>query len=232
MVENLFTGKSPSAVFKKIGEQLKLFGRKLDRLSVYGHLMGSLVNDNAAVLKPLVVLPAAASLEKGFHSGHQNLRTEGLPHIIIHAKIKAKKLILLLRFRCQHDNRYLGGFPDLPCHAIAVESRHHNVQDNQSDIRLLLKNIHCLQTVSRLQHLISCTNQKVMHQLAHSRFIIHNKNLLHRQHLPGCRPSLPASLPPCKEISSNYTSFRITVRTFALRPSSLQYAPSQSCGSS
>ena len=156
-----------------------------DRLPVYCHQMGGLVNDNAAVLKPLVVLPAAASLEKGFHSGHQNLRTEGLPHIIIHAKIKSKKLILLLRFRCQHDNRNLGGFPDLPRHAIAVESRHHNVQDNQSDVRLLLKNIHCLQTVSRLQHLISGTNQKVVHQLAHSRFVIHNKNLLHRQYLPA-----------------------------------------------
>ncbi len=182
-VKNLFPGEGDALIFHKVGQKLKLFETKLDGLAVNGDRMGSLVDDDAFVFQALIVIALAGAAKDRFHSGHQGLRGKRLGHIFIYPQVKALQLIPLIGLGGEHDDGHLGIsahlFADLP----SVHFRHHNVQNDQSDILLLEEDIQSLRAVGSLHYLEIALYQKVPYQLAHSALIINYQyfQLLHRK---------------------------------------------------
>ena len=141
--------------------------------------MRGLIQHDPAQFDPVVLLVGSGSSEYGIHSCHQRARAEGFGHIFVDAKIKALELVPLIGARREHDDRHLGRLPDLSERLPSVHFGHHDIENDEDDLFIRVKQIHSFFAVRSFQHLISFPDKKIGDQLAHSRFIIDYKYLLY-----------------------------------------------------
>ena len=135
--------------------------------------MCRLIHGNAAAGLSLFLSQLICSAQDCYHSGHQNLGTEGLGNILVHSQLKSLQFVSLISAGCQHDDRYFGVHPDLPAHLPSVHLRHHHIQNDQCDIFFFIKNIQCLLTITGFQYIKIALHQEIPDQLAHSALIIY-----------------------------------------------------------
>ena len=73
-----------------------------------------------------------AAAEHGADAGYQFLGVKRLDNVIISSKLQAKHLVKGFSFCGEHDNGHIRGVADFPAYLIAVNSRQHQIQKNQS----------------------------------------------------------------------------------------------------
>ena len=69
--------------------------------------------------------------QHGLDPGYQLLGVEGLDHVVISAQLQSQDLIKNFALGGKHDDRNLGGGPQLTAHLVAVDTRKHQIQQDQ-----------------------------------------------------------------------------------------------------
>ena len=69
--------------------------------------------------------------QHGLDPGYQLLGVEGLDHVVIGAQLQSQDLIKNFALGGKHDDRHLGGGPQLTAHLVAVDARKHQIQQDQ-----------------------------------------------------------------------------------------------------
>ena len=176
IIQNTLSGQRYTLIVDKISKELKLLVAELDVFAIDLDLMGCLIQHNASNLLN-ALFEGIGTAKDCFHTRHKDLWTKRLGHILIHAQIKPLQLILLVTFSGQHNDRHLRIFADLTAYLPSVHLWHHNIQNDQSDILIGIKQVHCFLSIAGFHHFKILLHQKVTDKLAHSLLIIHNQYL-------------------------------------------------------
>ena len=144
--------------------------------------MRGLVNLDRPCLQNIIRSKCPAPAQEGLHTRNQNLRAEWLRHIVVNSELKAKRLVPLIRFGRQHDDRYLRLLPDLADDLPAVHFRHHDIQNDQRNIPCREKLVDCLGAISGFDDFKILLDQEVPDKLPHPFLIIddHYLQCFHR----------------------------------------------------
>ena len=176
IVQDLLPGQSDSLILQEIGQKFKFFVTQFQRLSIQSCLMSGLVDPDTSCLQYAFRICLSGTAQNCFHPCHQDFGRERFGNIFIHSQIKSQKLVPLITFCRQHNNRHLGILADLPADLPSIHLWHHHIQDDQSDFFILEKNIHRFFSVAGLQNLVAAFAQEVLDQFPHPAFIIYHQN--------------------------------------------------------
>ena len=176
MVQNLFPRERNALILEEVAKQLKFLEAELHLFAVDRDLMGALVEADTGRFKLLVARPRGGALQNRVDSREQYLRAEGFCNILICAERKALELILLFGARGQHEHRHIRDVPKFFQSLKTVHLRHHDIEENQRDVRFPLEYFERLSAVFRLQHLEALHPEIIADQRAHARLIVRNQN--------------------------------------------------------
>ena len=182
--------------------------------------MSRLVHLDTTRAHQIFLCLAAAAPQDRLHPSHQDLRAERFGNILIYAQAEPVEFIPLLALGRQHNDGHLGILPDLLHHLPAVHPGHHHVQNDQIHILFFKKHVHRFHAVPGLQHRIALFHKEILHQLAHTALIIHNKNLtrIHLSFLPVlfCMYHHNSHFPCLMQLCSYHDSIQLSSYAFIL----------------
>jgi len=116
-----------------------------------------------------------------FHAGYKLLRIKRLNHIIIRAQLQSQNLIENLSLRRKHDNRNLRSLAYFLAYAVAINTRKHQVKQNQIR-RKYRKLLQCFLAIRYNQSLLALLYQIQRNQLCNIIVIVYNHDLIFISH--------------------------------------------------
>ena len=179
---NLRAGKHQAAVFHEEFDDFVFHRGQGHLLAVHRHPFGAVVHFQAAVdgdggsAALLADAEIGIPAQLGFHPGDELHGVED--HIVIGAKFQSQDLIEDFAFGGQHDDGDVPAFPDFHGGVHAVQTGHHDIHEDQLDIRVLLQQFQRLEAVVGLQNLVALGCQVNIHGCRDFAVVVTNQNLL------------------------------------------------------
>ena len=122
-------------------EKLHLLGGSFHALTVYDELIGIKIDHELIEYKPLFRRVRRglrlAAAHDGVDARHQLLDLKRLRDVIVRAHFKSGDLVERFALRGQHDDRHIGGLPNLGADDPAVHDRQHDVEQDEIRLQLL-----------------------------------------------------------------------------------------------
>ena len=137
VTEQLVAGEDPAGLGGHQLQQRELARGALDRVAAKGHLVGGggdgQVPDGDRGPRGLGGRRPAAT-QQGAASGHQLAWAVGLGEVVVGTHVETAQQVVLVGPRGEHQDRQRGRLrrrPQHPADVVAVERRHHHVEDEQ-----------------------------------------------------------------------------------------------------
>ena len=175
-IQDLFSGKCDSLILQKICQKFKFLKAQFHRLTIHSSQMCCFIYNNAACWNHIFRIILTCTSQNCLHSCNKDFRTEWFGDVFIYPQIKSKKLISLITSCSQHNDRNFWVLANLTANFPSIHLRHHDVQNDQCDVLLLIKDIHGFFTITGFQYLEILLCQEILYQLSHAALIIHHQD--------------------------------------------------------
>ena len=178
-VQQIFPGIDPVGIADKQLHHVKFAGRQVHRHAVLIDVVLPRVDGNGADGDTVVLgLIAAAATKQGADPRFQFQNIKGLGQIVVRAMFKAQQLVHILGAGSEHDDGNIGKFPDSAAGLQPVDLRHHDIQDDEPDLRVVGQ-LHRLPAVGASNDLITVVLQ-IKTDALYEQFFIVNYQYLHK----------------------------------------------------
>ena len=139
-------------------------------------------------------LRGSRAAENGAQPGHELSRAERLGHVVVGPDRQPDQLVHLLDLGREHQDRDVGGPPDLPAEGHPVDLGQHQIQDDEP-WAVALEQVQRLRAVVGREHPEPLPLEIHPDELDELVVVVHHQDGCLLGHSPGLPANLPAAAP-------------------------------------